>query len=108
MCSQNAGNVISEHLILKISRGACPQTPSSLGVTKYEPPQTKPKLYAYDEKRLLTQHEIIDWSFQWSFLVVLKRVNDKFNWSFLFLDCITIRLRSTGLMVAKIKDENFC
>ena len=42
MCSQNAGNVISEPPILKIS----PEPP--IRVTKYEPPpQTKPKLYAY-------------------------------------------------------------
>ena len=34
MCSQNAANVISEPLILKIFRGACPRTP--LGVTKYD------------------------------------------------------------------------
>ena len=38
----NAGNVISERLILKLR--ACPRT--LLGVSKYEPcPQTKPKLY---------------------------------------------------------------
>jgi hypothetical protein len=28
MCSQNAGNAISETQILNISWGACPQTPS--------------------------------------------------------------------------------
>ena len=41
MCSQNAGNVISEPPILKISPGP------PIRVTKYEPPPTKPKLYAY-------------------------------------------------------------
>ena len=45
MCFQNAGNVISEPLILKLFQGACPRPP--LGVTNYEPLRTKPKLYAY-------------------------------------------------------------
>ena len=36
MCSQNAGNVTSEPLILKIFRGASPRT--HLGVTKYQSP----------------------------------------------------------------------
>ena len=41
MCSQNAGNVISEPTILKIFPGPPLE---SLSMT---PPQTKPKLYAY-------------------------------------------------------------
>ena len=36
MCSQNAGNVTSEPLILKIFQGMSPHT---LGVNKYEPPR---------------------------------------------------------------------
>ena len=37
MCSQNAENVISEPLILKILWVTCPRT--LLEVTKYEPPR---------------------------------------------------------------------
>ena len=42
MCSQNAGNVISEPTILKIFPG---HPLESLSMSP--PPQTKPKLYAY-------------------------------------------------------------
>ena len=48
MCFQNAGNVISEPLILKIFQGACPRTPlGHVPGPHYEPLRTKPKLYAY-------------------------------------------------------------
>ena len=43
MCSQNAGNVISEPPILKISPG-----PPLESLSMNPPPQTKQKLYAYD------------------------------------------------------------
>ena len=46
MCSQNVGNVSSEPQILKIFMGGIP--PDSQGVIKYEPTQTKSKLYACD------------------------------------------------------------
>ena len=55
MCSQDAGNVISEPLSLKIFRGAYPRT--HLGVIKYEsPPQIKPKLYTYDSEQSYIKH----------------------------------------------------
>ena len=40
MCSQNAANVISEPLILRIFRATCPPDPPPQGITKYdhEPP----------------------------------------------------------------------
>ena len=44
MCSENAGNVISEPLVLKIFQGGMSLDPLRVSF-KYEPNQTKPKLY---------------------------------------------------------------